>query len=245
MMNNVILILRHVCDISSLNAWILCYRSVKHHYPHTAVIAIDTGSIQPLIDTSGTDQCQVIYAQHPQNRLFAPLYEFITNDCCKLYDRAIIIHDGIIFQSTIDFSCIPNSRFIWHFVQHDWDNSQLETYMIKTLTNNEELLDIYNGKKWHGCLGGMLVISRSCAHAINSKYSLLRLHQLINNQTDAIAYERVIAVLCYAQCPDIELNVSLEGDISGMPWGYRCEEYLADPEKYKHARILKLFGART
>jgi hypothetical protein len=234
------LLIRKVLTPYFDNYWIEAYKSIRKFYPDTHIKIIDNNST--CASTIPLVNCDIIQAEYPESRIFSPYYEFLKIDG---YSKAIILHDGFIFNSYIDFTKITNVKFIWHFETHDYDDTNLITTQINTLENGQPLLDLYFSKEWYGCLGSLIVIDKSFITLLEEKYKISKLVNVIKNQADAIAFERVIALLCYYEYPDLKDNLSIEGDIKNMIWGYTYADYVADKSPQMSKPFFKLFGARV
>ena len=231
--------LRNVRSPDFNNYWTESYKSIRKFYPDIDIKIIDNNST--CASTIPLTNCEIIQAEYPESRLFSPYYEFLKMNG---YSKAVIIHDGFIFNSYIDFNTVHNAKFMWHFETHDYDNHDLETRQISLFDNNEPLLKMYNSKQWHGCLGCLLVIDKPFITMLEDKYKISRLVTMIHNQEGAIAFERVIAVLCYYEHPDIVNDLSFEGDIRNMIWGYRYSDYVQNPTVQQTKPFFKLFAGR-
>ena len=237
----VFLMIRHVETETHNNLWIECYKSIRKYYPTVPIKIIDNNSKADKIKFDFIlINCDIITSEFPETRLFSPFYEFLK----MTYKKAIIIHDGIVFNKFIDFTSFNLIKFIWHFETHAYDNYTLEMNQLKKLENSEELIPIYSNKKWFGCMGCLTVIDRDCINIFESKYKISNLCSLIKNQADAIAFERTLAVLAYAVNPEIQTNTSYFGDIKNLIWGYRYETYIANPLEFSDKPVIKLFAAR-
>lgn len=232
-------ILRHVDNAYFDRYWIEAYKSIRKFYKDTPIKIIDTGST--CASTIPTENCDIIQAEYSGSRLFAPYYELLK---LEDYSKAIVIHDGLIFNRYIDFSEYPPVKFLWHFETHDYDNDALITKQIEALENHEDALNLYKSKAWYGCLGCLMVIDKSFLDGLEEKYKLKRLINIINNKDDAIAFERTVAVLCYQEYPVLKDEPSIEGDIRNMIWGYRYEDFMNNPSAQDGKPFFKLFGAR-
>jgi hypothetical protein len=238
----IFIILRNVTSEYFNNYWIECYKSIRKFYPNTPIKIIDNTVNESFITCPFVlENCEIIKPENKDLRLYSPYYEFLR---MNHYSKAIIIHDGVILNSFIDFSNINKVKFIWHFETHDYDDINLEKQLIGKLTNTNILNEIYDRKQWFGCMGCMSIITRDFIQILEQKYSISNLKDYIHNQNDAMAFERVLAVLIYAEYPEIVKDISIEGDIKYMLWGYTYANYIENPEKCKNKKIFKLFGGR-
>lgn len=242
MTNCVFVILRSVQSEYFNNYWLECYKSLRKYYPDTDIKIVDNASNPEFLKCPfELERCEVIAAEFPQTRLYSPFYE-----CLKLsgYDVAVIIHDGIIFNSHVDFTSVETAKFLWHFETHEYDNHALERRMIETMNRSSQLMQVYNSNAWYGCMGCLTAMNLNFLQKLQEKYTITNLIPLVNNQTDAIAFERVLAVLCYTEHPELATDPSFEGDIRNMDWGYTWDDYIQNPRKQEDKPFFKLFGAR-
>ena len=234
-----ILMLRHVKEAHFDKLWIATYESIRKFYPNTHIKIIDNNSTcassYPVVN------CEIIKSQYPESRLYSPFYEFLKMEG---YSKAVIIHDGFIFNKYVDFNTIDAVKFLWHFDINNFVKHELEIKQIGALDNNEELFTLYRSNKWLGCLGCLIVIDKDFIDKLESRYKISRLVDIIHNQEDAIAFERVLAVLCYQAYPKLNEAPSIEGNITNIIWGYRYSDYIKNPSAQSNKPFFKLFGAR-
>jgi len=234
--------LRHVSTEQHNLLWQESYKSIRLYFPDYSIVIIDNNSDKTKIKFDfELENCSIINAEYPESRLFSPFYEFLK---LSNIERAVIIHDGVIFNRFVDFGNFKYIKFLWHFITHNYDNYNLEIEQLKLLKNNEECIKVYNNKNWYGCLGCITAIDREFINLLEEKYGISNLKTHIKNQNDAIAFERVLAVLSYTEHPDISQDISYEGDISNMKWGTRIEEFKKDTSIESDKPFFKLFGAR-
>jgi hypothetical protein len=257
MENNAFIILRKVtkamenCDA----VWQECYKSIRKFY-NNKIIIIDNNSDNDIVTTNIIlENCEIVSNKHYETRLFAPFYFLINFD----FDRAIILHDGCIFQKFVDFSKFKNVKFIWHFDTKKYDEEIIISNQLKLLTNNDELFDTYRKSKFTGCMGCCLAIEKSFLNQIENKYKLSNLVNIINSQQSAIAFERTISIICFSLYPNLINDLSFEGEIKSMVWGYIYKHFVNNEKVFKwidydtrqevevdisNKSIIKIFGAR-
>jgi|LakMenE18May11ns_1017448.scaffolds.fasta_scaffold9913329_2 hypothetical protein len=219
--------------------WIESYRSIRRVYPDVHVKILDNKSTHA--STIALENCEIVEAEYPNSRLFCPYREFLKMDG---YSRALIIHDGFIFNRAIDIESVRNVKFMWHFETHEYDESQLILRQLKTLNRSDDLIRTYKSSAWHGCMGCMAVITKDAIQMLESTYGLSRLVEIVDNKKDAIAFERTLAVLCYHAFPELPSDPSFEGDIRNMIWGHTYKKHMERPSRVDDKPFFKLFGAR-
>lgn len=238
----VFIMIRHVQSEYHNNYWITCYKSIRQYYPTTPLLIVDNESDPKFVQYNGPlEFTKVIQAPYPKSRFFSPFFEFLNSS----YRRAVIIHDGIVFNTSIDFSRGPKVKFFWHFENHSWDLTELEQTRIKQLNNCDEVLDVYNNKSaWFGCMGCICVIDRDIVEMMENRFSISIFKDHFTTIKDQQAFERIFAALCYTVYPEIKNDVSYLGDIRNMKWGLTYAEYEQHPNAYQRLPILKLFCSR-
>jgi hypothetical protein len=94
---------------------------------------------------------------------------------------------------------------------------------------------------------------------IEDKYKISNLVEIINNQESAIAFERIISIICFTLYPNIINDLSFEGEIKNMVWGYIYKHFVDNVKVFKsidsdtrrefeidisEKSIVKIFGGR-
>jgi hypothetical protein len=231
--------LRHVSNSYYDNWWIATYKSIRTFYPDTHIKIIDNNStcasVIPL------ENCEIVQAKYPKTGLYSPYYEFLH---INEYSKAVIIHDGFIFNKYVDFSNIRNVKFLWHFEDHNWDDNDAIMSLFNVLENNEQLINLYVSRAWNGCMGCISVIDKSFLNILEEKYKISNIAPIITERNRVWAFERVLAVLCYNEYTDLKHSPSIEGDIRNLIWGYTYNDYINNPSAQIHKPFFKLFGDR-
>lgn len=258
-MELIFVILRHVNKEldNSDEIWKLCYRSIRQFYTKNKIIIIDNNSDYSIIKNDiELDNCEIIKSEFYNSRLYSPFYELLKIN----FDRAVVIHDGVIFQKFVDFSKFENVKFIWNFDVKLYDNINLIKSQINFLSNNDNLFEILNEKKYSGCMGCCLAITKDFLTKLESKFILSNLKSNIKNKEETIAFERTLTLMCFDLYPNIINDISFEGEIKYMVWGYRYNDFINKQKTFesiewdtqKHVTIditnksiIKIFGARS
>lgn len=243
-MNQVFIILRHICDDTTNKYWRLCYLSIRKFYPMNDIIIIDNKSTYDTNHELILENCKIIESEIPHCRLYTPLYYYL--QYYNKYDQAIIIHDGIIFNSFIDFSDISSVKFLWHFKNHNWDKIDVTKNIISDMDieTQNRIIKLYESKNWYGCFGCMLVINRTFIKILDEKYNLTSLKDKILNKESACEFERLLAVLCYLESDTISNDTSIMGDFTNLTWGLNLHQYYNNLNTYNQQKIVKLFYDR-
>ena len=227
------IMLRHVRDDIASKYWIICYNSIRKFYPEFEILIIDDNSDYNFICNYQLYKTTVINSKFNNRGELLPYIYYIKH---KLFDKAVIIHDSVFIQQYVDFSDVTKYKFIWDF-EHNWDQIEDETKMIK-IFNDKDLLDFYENKNlWTGCFGGMCIIEYDFLLYINKKYNLNKLINLILSRYNRCSFERVIACILQKEYP----KEVLFGQIHKYcPWGLNFSEI----SKYKHLPFIKIWSGR-
>ena len=241
--------IRHVTKQleNSDKIWKCCYNSIRRFYKNKIII-IDNNSDYSIIENDiELVNCEVIRCNYYNSRLYSPFCQLLDID----FERAIIIHDGVIFQKMVDFTKFENVKFIWHFDTKQWDDIEIINHQLNSLSNNNNLIDRFNKKQFVGCMGCCLAITKDFLTKLEDTFMISKLKNIINNQNDAIAFERTIAILCFTLYPGLINDISFEDEIKHMVWGYRYNDYVNGIKKSNcsnvevtNKSIIKIFGAR-
>ena len=226
------IILRHIMNESTNNYWMHCYDCIRLFYPEYPIVIIDDNSDYKYISDKVLYKTTVINSEFVGRGELLPYYYYLTN---KFFDTAIIIHDSVFINSHMDFT-VNTYKLIWEF-EHDWDQVDDETRIIK-IFNDVELLDFYNKKKlWKGCFGGMSVITHDFLNIVNTKYDISKLLCYVLNRHNRCSFERVIA--CLLQI--VDKNISLLGNIHKYcEWGI----LYCDKDEHNELPIIKVWTGR-
>ena len=253
----IFLILRHITKQmkNSEDTWKECYKSIRKFYSNKIIIIDNDSDYSIVNDDINLENCEIMNNPFYNNRLFAPFYHLLNID----FSKAIIIHDGVIFQKFVDFSKFSNVKYFWHFDMKCYDNIQLIEYQLEQLTNNTILYDIFRKKNFTGCMGCCLAIEKDFLLNIENTYKLSNLKYYINNQIDAIAFERTISIICFSLYPNLINDLSFEGEIKNMVWGYSYDNFINKQTIFNQVEwdtqkevvidtsqksVIKIFGAR-
>ena len=225
------IMLRHVNNIESNQYWILCYDCIRKFYPDNLIIIIDDNSDYKYISEKSFYNTIIIKSEYPKRGEVLPYYYYLKN---KFFDVAFILHDSVFINKHIDINT-DKYKILWEF-EHNWDQIEDETKMIK-LFNDEELLNFYQNKSlWKGCFGGMSIITHDFLTFINSKYDISLLLNVILSRFNRCSFERVIACLLQKN----HKKDVLLGDIHK----YSTQIKFKDINKYKHLPIIKVWSGR-
>jgi hypothetical protein len=226
------IILRHVNNELTNNYWIHCYNCIRKYHPENLILIIDDNSNYNYITNITLYKTTVINSEYPGRGELLPYYYYLHN---KLFETALIIHDSVFINKSIDWN-VSDYKILWDF-RHYWDQIEDETNMIK-LFNDEELINFHENKNlWKGCFGCMSVIKHDYLSFINDKYDISKLLKCVLTRYNRCSFERVIACLLQKH----KVNQSLFGDIHAYcPWGINFN----NKNEYSHLPLIKIWTGR-
>lgn len=226
------IILRHVNNEKTNKYWIHSYNCIRQFYPENHILIIDDNSNYNFITNESLYKTTIINSEYPKRGELLPYYYYLQN---KLFNTAVIIHDSVFINRYMDLN-VDNYKMIWEF-EHNWDQINDETDMIK-IFNDKELLAFYENKNlWKGCFGGMSIIKHDYLTEINNKYDISKLLGCVLNRYNRCSFERVIACLLQIN----QKNNSLLGNIHKYcKWGITFEQ----KDKYKNLPLIKVWTGR-
>jgi hypothetical protein len=233
------IILRHVNNEKTNEYWNFCYDCIRKNYPENSILIIDDNSNYKYIIQRELYKTTIINTEYPGRGELLPYYYYFKN---KLFDIAVIIHDSVFINEYIDFN-VEKYKIIWGFKNNKGDQINDETQMLN-LFNDKELMQFYENKeKWHGCFGGMSIITHDYLTFVNDKYDLSLLLDKVLTRYNRCSFERVIAVLLQKNYKEVPLL----GDIHKYcKWGITFEDKYNknNYKKKKHLPIIKVWTGR-
>ena len=190
------IIIRHINSVQTNQYWIESLRCVRKWYPNHPIMIIDDNSNQELVSKDvDLTNVTVVQSEFPKRGELLPYYYFYK---LKPFDKAVIIHDSVFIQSYINFDDVKNVSLLWSFT-HEWDESEAELSVIRTLKNYKTLEGMYIHKhSWLGCFGVMSCITHDFLCKIVDEYDMFRLLDMIDSRDKRKCLERVFAVMCYS-----------------------------------------------
>lgn len=226
------IILRHVNNDLTNQYWILCYECIRKFYPENSIMIIDDDSNYEYITEKQLYNTTVINSDYKRRGEILPYIYFLKN---KLFDTAVIIHDSVFINKYMDFS-VDKYKIIWDF-EHDWDQIEDETKMIK-LFNDDELLQFYENKDlWKGCFGGMSIIKHDFLTSIQNKYDIHKLLDFVLTRYNRCSFERVFACL-------LQINEKRETLLGNIHKYCEWETPFQEKDKYSHLPLTKIWTGR-
>lgn len=235
---------RYVISEETANYWLTCYSSIRRFYPDSIIMIIDDGSDhQYLRQDVLLENCFIIRSEFGRCGEFLSYYYFHKY---RPFDRAVIIHDSVFFQTFLDFESFrEDSKFIWHFTQHMWDDVNVETGLIARLSDHEDLISFYHEKHlWNGCFGVQSYIRLSFLDMLQDRHNIMDLVRHVKDRYTRSCMERVIG--CIFTYYNREMNSLLGSIYQYMPWGYNWKTYQKerDDSTIRHLPIVKIWSSR-
>jgi hypothetical protein len=190
--------------------WVLSYENIRKFYPETPIIIIDDDSNPAFIRDIPLYKCTVIQSEFPTCGELLAYYYFQKT---RPFERAVIIHDSVFINESINFDDIKDVKFLWDFT-HDWNNPEIEACIIKLMDPSEKLFELYNNTNlWVGCFGAMTVITLDFIDKIFKKETMEFLIKCIRSRKERMAFERILACLCILEKPSLIQEPSIFGNI--------------------------------
>ena len=230
------IILRHVNDYKTNLYWQKCYDRIRYFYPENSIIIIDDNSNKKFVTEKNLYKTTIINSEYHGRGELLPYYYYLKN---RLFDVAVILHDSTFIQKYIDIK-VDKYKFLWNF-NHNYDQIDDETKMLK-LFNNKEILNFYENKHlWKGCFGGMAIIDYEYLSFVNNNYNISNLLSCVLTRYNRCSFERVIACLLQMFYKEKTLLCNIKKYCN---WGITFEQIYKNPTKYKNLPILKVWTGR-
>lgn len=193
-----------------------CYECIRKLY-NNKILIIDDQSDKIILEEYEFENTIVIDSEHPQCGEILPYYYFYK---LKPFDKAIILHDSMFIKDKININQITDIKFFWHFIDHKWDEIEIEIKFIGELNYVNGLIERYVNRTWFGCFGASCVISYDFVKLLNDKYNLFKLLPLIKQRKDRMAFERIIGLIPFFENKVSSNNCSFNGIIHNFPLAF-------------------------
>jgi hypothetical protein len=226
------IILRHVNSYSTNKYWIYSYNCIRIYYPQSHILIIDDNSNYKYLTQPVLYNTTIINSEYPGRGELLPYYYYLHN---KLFETAVIIHDSVFINRTLDLT-VDKYKLLWEF-EHDWDQIEDETKMVEYI-GDKDLLEFYQNKSlWRGCFGGMSIITHDYLTDINNKYNISKLLDCVLTRYNRMSFERVIGLLLQKNSE----KQCLLGNIHNYcRWGINFDE----KSKYSYLPLIKVWTGR-
>jgi len=234
------IILRHVNSEATNRYWKHCHECIRRFYPENPILIIDDNSNYSFIYTETAIKeetlykTQLIQSEFPKRGELLPYYYYLRN---PFAESAVILHDSVFINKYIDFSSTTPYRFLWEF-EHEWDQIEDETRMIRHL-GDPDLLTFYENKAlWKGCFGCICLIRHDFLRVVDTKYDFTT--KLLNDITERFnrcSFERVLACILQKEASQTTIFGNLH---AYMPWGISFD----NRQRFYHLPIIKVWTGR-
>jgi hypothetical protein len=234
--------------------WNNCVKLLQILYPTRQIVIIDDNSIPEFVKPDLDYQnMTTIYSEFKGRGELLPYYYYLKN---KFFDNAIIIHDSVFFHRRINFDVLKNVSVLpmWFFYA-DKENIENAMRISSVLQNRYDLqskLTLNNPVlglkhlKWYGCFGCQSYIKHDFLLAIENKYQISKMINVVQNRKDRCSLERIFGIIFFTECQRIFDRKSLFGDIMKyQKWGYSYNDYQNDLKKGRIPKaIIKIWTGR-
>jgi len=238
-MNNTLgfIILRCVKRDEHNYLWTNCYNNIRFFYPLNHIMIIDDGSNPSYVWNAHLENTTVINSEFIGRGEILPYYYYLKN---KLFDRAVILHDGVFINKHIDFNI--DNVFLWDF-NGKWEHTCDYSNIIGHLHNNSEIINILNNpSKVRGCYGGMSVIHYDFLCILEDTFKFSNLLQAIHTRENRYCLERLIGIMFYICNTNLNRNqYTMFGNIHNYcPFARSYAWYTQNKEEANKLPIVKL-----
>jgi hypothetical protein len=234
------IIVRNVQSQQTNRYWNECVTCIRKFYSDPIYI-VDTGSnYEQLFPHHSASDVFEVKADRP-NRAMLNAYLFLLET--RLLSSAVILQDSVFLKKKLKLTNTP-VQFLWDF-QLAYNNPATEIPLLYTLENGQSLVNLYSTPNWRGCFGSMTFITLSALDTVEKKYKFSRLKEHIQSWNGWMAFERVLAILCWATFPELAEKPSLLGDIHkySIPYGFTWDQYIQ--KQYSPlAPLVKVYSTR-
>ena len=246
------IIIRHVNSEKTDQYWKRCYECIRKFYPDHKIVIIDDNSNYEFVRELNypITNCEIIHSEFPGRGELLPYYYYYHN---KFFDKAIILHDSMFINKEINIDTIQRIDkviFLWHFL-HQWDSIYQQKQIIQSsiLRFKHDLLYLHNQiNQWVGCFGVCSIISHDFLKQIFEKYNFVDMLNHIKNRDTRCCLERIFALVCHLEYPELIHHPSLFGRIEGymQPYTYFLgyDEYLQKIDEFTEYPIIKVWSGR-
>ena len=261
------IVLRHVNSEITNSYWNEAVMSIRKLYsPDIKIVVIDDNSKKEFVkEFFPYKNIEYVDSEFPQRGEILPFYYFLKN---KYFDNAVIIHDSIFIKRKINFNKFKymniNVMPLWHFEYGKDENIENTARILRSLTNNFQLMrNLYETNKyevlglkiannyWDGCFGGICYINHDFLSTLQRKYNISNMVNVVKNKTDRCGLERIIGLLFCAECPKLKSFHSFFGNIHNYKrgeysWGYTYQQHRNFMSKYKRppVPVVKVWSGR-
>ncbi len=246
------IMIRHINSDKTNEYWKRCYESIRRHHPDTKIIIIDDNSDPTYLNHVDypLTNCEFIVSEFPGRGELLPYYYYYHH---KFFDRAIILHDSMFLNASIDVETIrgvDRVLFLWHF-EHQWDYTVNPQQIIESsILRFKYPLLLFRRfiDRWVGCFGGCSIISHDFLKTIFEKYNFVDLINHVKTRNSRCCFERIFALICHFEWPALLQRPSLLGRMEYYmnPYTYflSYDQYLEKEKELAIYPIIKVWSGR-
>lgn len=231
------ILLRHINSKKTDKYWIHCYDCIRKFYPENKILIIDDNSNDNFVTKDKKlYKTTIIHSEYPQRGELLPYYYYLHN---KLFDTAVILHDGCFITKYTDFR-VNKYKMLWNFPLCRSSRVYAAGIEMIKIFNDSELSKFYENKTiWKGNFGAMSIITHDYLKEINKKYDISKLLGCITTRFHRQIFERIWA--CLLQKNDTGGPKTLLGNIhTYCKWGFGWDE----KENWQHLPIIRIWTGR-
>ncbi len=250
---------RHINSQTSSSYWLHPCECIRKLYPNCWIVVIDDNSTiipKAILISNEKEQQQpdhkiiFIKSEFPGRGELLPYYYYMEYKLYHLFQKAIIIHDGVFIKNTIDFSAC-RSNVIWDF-DHTFDEPEKELELMRRagcigIDTPDFTYFHANKSMWLGAFGSMCIIDHDVLAEMQERFNFFGLLNVVKSRAERMHLERIIGViLSYVLLGrDKKPEKSLLGKIHQYcKWGLTFSQYMESPEKTKGLSVVKVWSDR-
>jgi hypothetical protein len=175
----------------------------------------------------------------------------------RLFNTFVVLHDSMFISCPFP-STVTNAKFVWHFERYQGQtreqfaksNGDRNIDYIRLLPEEHKVTieTLYFDKpRWLGCFGVAAMIRLEFLDRIFEKYKFADVIAAVKVRHDREAMERIFALLCIAEYPELINVPSVCGSIltdykfGGLKW----HEYMRRKESFQAlSKVVKVYSGR-
>ncbi len=237
-------ITRHVNSKETDAYWKEACSCIRKISPDAPILIVDDASDPNFLTQEVIfDKCQVVKSEFSGAGEILAYYYYWK---LRPFEKAVMIHDAVFIHTQIPVDNIDTVKFMWHF-EHTWDDPASEAFFLGKLSVGHEIVEKYNQKTdWWGCFGVQSVINLDFLDRLVEKYDLFALLPYVKIRLHRCYMERVFALLCTLEDPNLAYEPSIYGLIqTHQRWGYTYAEYFSSKlEGAVYRPVVKVWTGR-
>jgi hypothetical protein len=175
----------------------------------------------------------------------------------RLFKTFVVLHDSMFITHPFP-STVINAKFIWHFERYQ--GLTREQFMVSNKDRNMDYIRLvpeehkdaieklyFDKPRWRGCFGVAALVSLDFIDCLFDKYRFADIIAAVKIRSDREAMERIFAILCISEYPELVTDPSICGSIlsdyrfGGLEWfGYNKNK----ERIHRETLVAKLFSGR-